>query len=62
MAHGTNRPILHIIIIHIIHIIIIIFLLCTASANLIAFFPLKPMSVRILHNWPALTCFKSFVL
>ena len=56
MVFGTNRPILHIII----HIII--FLFCTASANSIAYFPLKPMSVYFLRNWPALTCFKSFVL
>ena len=70
MAHGTNRPILHIIIIHIIiiiiHIIIIIiihiFLLHTASANLIVYFPLKPMSVCFLHCWPASPRFKSFVL
>ena len=45
MAHGTNRPILHIIICIIIHIIIIIFLFCTSSVNLIAYFPLKPMGV-----------------
>ena len=58
-----NRSILNIIIIHIIiHIIIIIFLLCTASTNLIAYFLLKPMGICFLHYWPVLTCFKSFVL
>ena len=61
LAHGTNHPILHIIIIHII-IHIIIFLFCTASTNLKAYFPLKPMGVCFLHYWQALTCFKSFVL
>ena len=54
MAHGTNRPILHIII----HIIHIIFLFCTAGANLMAFFPLKPMGVCFLHYWPTLTYFR----
>ena len=51
-AHGTNRLFLHIIIIHIIiiHIIhIIIFLFQLASANLIAYFPLKPMGVYFLR-------------
>ena len=65
MAHGTNRPILHIIIIiiiHIIHIIIHIFLFHMASANLIVYFRLKPMGVCFLHYWPASPRFKSFVL
>ena len=50
---GTNRPFLCII------IITHIFLFCTASTNLIAYFPLKPMGVCFLHYWPALPCFKS---
>ena len=50
MAHGTNRSILNIIIIHIIHII---FLFRTASTNLIVYFRLKPMGVCFLHCWPA---------
>ena len=62
MAHGTNCPILHIIIIIIIHIIHIIFLFHTASANLIVYFPLKPMGVCFLHCWPASPRFQSFVL
>ena len=56
MAHGTNHPILHIIII----IIIYIFLFHTASANLIVYFLLKPMGVCFVHCWPASPCFKSF--
>ena len=56
---GTNRPILHIIIIMIIIIIIIhIFLFHTASANLIVYFPLKPMGVCFVHCWPASPHFK----
>ena len=53
LAHGTNRLLLH---------IIIIFLFYTASANLIAYFLLKPMGVCFLHCWPASPNFKSFVL
>ena len=59
MAHGTNPPFFHII--HIIHIIII-FLFQPTSANLIVYFPLKPMGICFLHYWPALPGFKSFVL
>ena len=59
LAHGTNRPLLHIIIIHIIHII---FLFQWASTNLIAYFPLKPMGICFLHYWAGCLCFKSFVL
>ena len=55
MAHGTNCPILHFIIIR-----IIVFLFQPASTNLIAYFPLEPMSVCFLHYWPALPCFKKF--
>ena len=64
LAHGTNCPILHnIIIIIIIHIIIIhIFLFHTAGANLTVYFPLKAMGVCFLHCWPASPRFKSFVL
>ena len=67
LAHGTNRPLLHIIIIiiiiHIIHIIVhIIFLFHTASTNLIVYFSLKPMDVCFLHCWPASPHFKSFIL
>ena len=65
MAYGTNRPILHFIIIIIIHIIIIIihiFLFHTAGANLTVYFPLKAMGVCFLHCWPASPRFKSFVL
>ena len=61
MVHNRDHPFLHIIVIHII-IRIIIFLFCTASANLIAYFPLKPMGICFLHYWPALPCFKSFIL
>ena len=42
MALSTNRPFLHIII-----IIIHIFLFCTATANLCACFPLKPIGFYI---------------
>ena len=44
LAHGTNHPLLHIIVV--IHIIII-FLFRTASTNLIVVFPLKPMIICI---------------
>ena len=33
---------------------IIIFLFCTATANLCACFPLKPIGVCFLHHWPSL--------
>ena len=52
-AHNRDRPLLHITL-----IINIIFLFCTASANLIANFPLKPMGVCFLHYWSTLSCFK----
>ena len=44
LAHVTNHPLLHTIIIHIIHIIII-FLFQLASENLIVYFPIKPIGV-----------------
>ena len=47
LAHGTNCP---------------FFLFQPTSANLRMYFPLKPISVCLLHYWPALPCFKSFVL
>ena len=59
LAHGTKHPFLHIIIIHIIHII---FLFQPTSANLIAYFQLKPMGVCFLQYWTALPCLKSFIL
>ena len=59
-VHNRDHPLLHIIIM-IIHIIII-FLFQPDNANLIAYFPLKPMGICFLHYWPALPCFKSFVL
>ena len=46
MAHGTNHPFLHIVIIT---AFIIIFLLQSASTNLIAYFLLKPMGLCFLH-------------
>ena len=65
MAHGTNHPLLIIIItIH-----IIIFLFYTASANLIVYFPLIPMGIcfyitgqlfhvlNIAHLWVTATSF-----
>ena len=59
----TPALIIIIIIIIIIHIIIIIiFLFQPTSANLIVYFPLKPIGICFLHHWPALPCFKSFVL
>ena len=69
LSHGTNRPFLHIIMnhdncpflyIHIIHVIIHIFLFQPASANLRAYFLLKPMDICFLHYWPGPPCFKSF--
>ena len=48
LAHGTNCPILHIIII-IHNITIHIFLFRTANANLIVHFPLTPVSICFLQ-------------
>ena len=42
-------------------IYIIIFLFRTATANLIAYFPLKPMGICFIHYWPALPCFSLWV-
>ena len=50
LAHGTNRSFLHIIIINIIVHIIHIFLSQPASSNMIAYFTLKPMDVRMLFT------------
>ena len=64
MALDTNRPflhiiIIHIIIIHIIHVHIIhVFLFRSATANLCACFPLKPIGICFLHHWPGLSYFK----
>ena len=60
LAYGTKHPFLHII--SIIIIIHIIFLFQPGSTYLISYFLLKPMGVYFLHYWPALPCFKRFVL
>ena len=41
---------------------ILFFLFQLASTNSIVYFSLKPMGICFLHYWPALPCFKSFVL
>ena len=58
VVHNRDHPLLHIIII----IIHISSLFHTASADLILYFQLKPMGVCLLYYWPALLCFKSFIL